>query len=107
MIDISCDCEVCYVSFDYPITDRDVDDLIGTPFVDILKIRSIIKWRDDDEDCVSNGVEVEEEYYSVLEFVEAKFTSEQQQRVMEYFWIEIDKIRNTFLRPILTKRAKS
>ena len=89
---IETDCDPCDAQFDYPITAEDIDTLINTDFAHVLRIQSIIRWYEDDIDIRP------EEEYSLREFIATKLTPEQQSRVMEHFWAEIDKIHGLFPR---------
>ena len=107
MIIIESDRDSCDASFEYPITDEDVNELIETSFADILRIRSIIKWGlQTGAHTGTNNFYIEEEY-SLQEFIATKLTPGQQCRVMEHFWAEIDKVRDMFPRPVNTKSARS
>ena len=97
MIFIGYNQEYCDISVEYPITDKDVDKLISLPFGDLVKTGNIVE----------DGLELEDDGISLDEFIKTKLTPEQQERVQNYIYQELEKINERFYGLSQVKSARS
>lgn len=85
----------------YPITDKDVDELISTGFGIFINIEHVYE-----TESFYNFVNYSSEAISLNEFIETKLNPEQRERVQNYICQELEKLNNQFFRPSQSKSAR-